>query len=197
MTKKKEDETKEKKTRKKSEPKDEAELLKKQKKFGTKAISFKSKDKKPVAEVMRERIDEIIQLRKEGNTVEFIANAMGTNRTTFYNVLKENEDLLEAMQRGLYEFNQNLKKSAMQRALGFVQVLTKKTQKFKVVEDERLLVEENVTTEEKWICSDLLAYKLLELDKYNNKDEVPLELKELFEKYRNKAHAQENLEMSE
>ena len=155
--------------------------VKKEKKVYSKPINTANKNSR---EVIKKNIDNIIRLRREGNTIEYIARSLGICKATFYNHLNADEELVEALQRGQYEYNAELKKSAMQRAVGFKIELKKTKKEYKINEyGGKEISREVVDVEEKYIYSDLLAYKLLNLDKYKNVDEVPAELKELFEKY--------------
>lgn len=168
----------------KTEKKDKEKEKEKKKVNRTRPINTIKKNAK---ERIQENLELIIQLRKEGNTIEYIARAIGICRATLYQHLNENPELMEALARGQYEYNAELKKSCMQRAVGYKIELKKVRKEYKHDEyGDKHLIKETVDVEEKYIYSDLLAYKLLSLDKYNNVDDVPPDLKELFEKYNRK-----------
>ena len=168
------------KSLKKETKKETKKEVKKEKKVYSKPINTANKNSR---EVIKKNIDNIIRLRREGNTIEYIARSLGICKATFYNHLNADEELVEALARGQYEYNAELKKSAMQRAVGYKMELQKTKKEYKIADGEKILIREVVDVEEKYVYSDLLAYKLLNLDKYKNVDEVPAELKELFEKY--------------
>lgn len=158
--------------------------------------------KKDVNTLIKKNLELIKDLRKNGHSIEGISRSLGISRATFYNHLKDNEELVHALSVAEYEFNQVLKESAMQRAVGFVKTLTETRKEYKNIvqlsedgeflKEERVLVKEFEVTKEQFIYSDVLALKLLGLDKYKNIDDLPTELKELFEEFRQKVNGEEN-----
>lgn len=142
------------------------------------ARKYKSKRDREYEKHIEPHIDEIRELRKEGHTIEQIAKKMGISRTTFYGYIKEYEELTEALTRGKYDANYELKKSLFMRAKGFMVTERKERTEYNSAGE---IIKQIVEVNERYVYSDTMATKLMENTSNINSDELPQELKDLME----------------
>lgn len=135
----------------------------------------KSKEK-TYNEAVKDNLEKITIWKRQGYTIEMMAQKLGISRQTFYKYLKKYAGLREALARGKKEYEVDLRNSLYARAKGFM-ITEKTTRKYYNADGDLVKTEE--MEKERYIFSDFLATRLLRLETVLDSDDMPLELQEI------------------